>query len=39
MQGGAMPAERTLTTAVSYPALDKLAQNDSDSKTFSAFSG
>ena len=39
IQGGAMPAEITLTTAVSYPALDKLAQNDSGSKTFSAFSG
>jgi ABC-type sugar transport system substrate-binding protein len=39
IQGGAMPAGRTLTTAVSYPALDKLAQNHSGSKTFSAFSG
>jgi ABC-type sugar transport system substrate-binding protein len=38
IHGGAMPEEKTLTTAVSYPSLDKLAPNDPDSKTFSAFS-
>jgi ribose transport system substrate-binding protein len=32
LQGGAMPAEKTLTTPVSYPALDRLAPIESSSK-------